>query len=157
MKIWIDGDACPLAVKEIVYKAAQRLKIATCLVANKDIRVPRSEFIESVRVASGFDVADTYIVQNAKPNDMVITADVPLAALVVQKGALAINPRGELYNEGNITERLSVRNFMQSMRDSGMLQGGGPAPFQASDKQRFASTFDKQVYLLLKKNRDESE
>ncbi|WP_186645915.1 YaiI/YqxD family protein [Fluviispira vulneris] len=153
MKIWIDADACPAVIKEIVFKASERLSVEVCLVANQELKIPKSALISMVKVAKGFDVADAYIVTNLNANDMVITADVPLAALVVEKGALAINPRGELYNEGNISERLSVRNFMQSMRESGLIQGGGPAQFNPADKQRFASTFDKHLHILLKKDK----
>lgn len=152
MKIWIDADACPVAIKEIIYKATERLKVETCLVANQPIKYPPSLYIKAVQVPKGFDVADAYIVQNLMENDLVITADIPLADLVVKKGAVAINPRGELYNEGNITERLSIRNFTQVLREGGLIQGG-PPQFGAGDKQKFASTFDKQLTILLKKEK----
>jgi uncharacterized protein len=152
MKIWIDADACPGGIKEIIFKASERLKVATFLVANQPLKCPPSQFISSIQVPKGFDVADTYIVQNLTEFDMVITADIPLADLVVKKGAIAINPRGELYNEGNITERLSIRNFTQVLREGGLIQGG-PSQFNSTDKQKFASTFDKQLTLLLKKEK----
>ena len=154
MKIWIDADACPGVIKEIIFKASDRVKVETCLVANQPIKYPPSQYITSVQVSKGFDVADAYIVQHLNENDLVITADIPLADLVVKKGAIAINPRGELYNEGNITERLSIRNFTQVLREGGLIQGG-PSQFSAMDKQKFASTFDKQLTKLLKKEKNE--
>lgn len=153
MKIWVDADACPSGIKEIIFKAAERLKIETCLVANQPLKRPPSQYISFVLVSKGFDIADTYIVQNLAENDLVITADIPLADLVVKNGAIAINPRGELYNEGNITERLSIRNFTQILREGGLIQGG-PSQFSAIDKQKFAATFDKQITILLKKSRN---
>ncbi|APJ03256.1 YaiI/YqxD family protein [Silvanigrella aquatica] len=152
MKIWIDADACPGAIKEIVFKAAERVKVQTHLVANQHIKSPPSAYISSIVVPKGFDAADAYIVQNISENDLVITADIPLADLVVKKGAIAINPRGELYNEGNITERLSMRNFTQVLREGGLIQGG-PPQFGAGDKQKFASTFDKYLNILIKKDK----
>lgn len=140
--IWIDADACPKAVKETVFKASFKRQIPVILVANSYMAVPQSPIIRSIQVDQGADVADFYIVENLNENDLVVTADIPLAALVVEKGATGINPRGELYDEENVQERLSVRNFMQDLRDSG-IDSGGPAPFGVKDKEKFANTFSK--------------
>ncbi len=142
MKIWIDADACPGVVKQLVFRASKRLNIPVCLVANRDLYVPPSPFITTVRVAQGFDQTDHYIVQQVMPDDLVITADLPLAAEVVSQGAVAINPRGEVYTEDNIGERLAVRNLMQELRSSGLVQGG-PAPFGATAHQKFATALDR--------------
>jgi len=142
MKIWIDGDACPKPVKEITFKAAQRLRIQLCLVANHDMSIPRSPFISKVLVGAGFDVADHYIAQHLSPDDLVITADIPLASLVVDAKATALNPRGFLYTEENIKERLSVRNLMEELRESG-TQTGGPPPFSNANKKAFAGALDR--------------
>ena len=151
MKIWIDADACPKAIKEIVYKASERLKIETILVANQAIAKPRSLFIKSIVVDKGPDVADQYIVDEMDPDDLVITQDIPLADLIVTKGGLAINPRGDIYTEDSIKERLSIRDFMTDLRDSGM-QTGGPRAFSEQDKRKFASSFDK---IINKKMREQ--
>ncbi len=148
-KIWVDADACPRAVKEVVFKASFRLEISVCLVANSYMAVPRGPLITFVQVKEGADIADLYIVENVGENDIVITADLPLAALVVEKGAIAVNPRGELYTEENARERLSVRNFMQGLRDSGVDTGGPPA-FGPKDKERFANSVDRILTRLLK-------
>ena len=148
-KIWIDADACPRAVKEIVYKASFRLKIPVCLVANSCMTVPQGPLITFIQVEKGADIADLYISNQVTVNDLVITADIPLAALVVEKGATAINPRGELYTEENTGERLSMRDFMQSLRDSG-VDTGGPPPFGPKDKERFANSIDRVLALLMK-------
>lgn len=142
MKIWIDADACPKAIKEILFRAAERRKIQTYLVANRSMYVPRSEYLQSIQVPDGFDVADNRIAQEVSPEDLVITADVPLAAIIVEKGATAINPRGTLYTEENVQERLSIRNFMQDLRDSGVTTSG-PRPFGSKDKQNFAQALDR--------------
>jgi uncharacterized protein YaiI (UPF0178 family) len=141
VEIWVDADACPQAIKEILFRAAERAQVVTTLVANTALRIPRSPFIRTVRVASGFDVADHRIVQQVQPGDLVITADIPLAALVIGRGAQALDPRGELYTEGNVHERLAVRNLMQDLRAGGELIAG-PAPLSASDRQRFANHLD---------------
>lgn len=140
--IWIDADACPKAVKETVFKASFKRQIAVILVANSYMSVPQSPIIRSIQVNQGADVADFYIVEHLNQEDIVITADIPLAAHVVEKGATGINPRGELYDEENVQERLSMRNFMQELRDSG-LDSGGPAPYGVKDKERFANTLSK--------------
>ena len=142
MQIWVDADACPHAIKEILFRAAERAQVLTTLVANTLLRTPDSPFIKSVRVPKGFDVADHRIVLEMQPGDLVITADIPLAAEVVVRGAHALDPRGELYSEDNVHERLAMRNLMQDLRSTGDLIGG-PAPFGASDRQRFANSLDR--------------
>jgi len=137
----VDADACPQVIKEILFRAAERAQVVTTLVANSPLRTPPSPFIRSVRVAKGFDVADHRIVREVQPGDLVITADIPLAALVIARGAQALDPRGELYTEGNVHERLAVRNLMQDLRAGGDLIAG-PAPFSQNDRQRFANHLD---------------
>ena len=149
MIIWIDADACPRGIKDIIIKAALRLQVETVLVANQRLTVPADALIRSVRVDKGLDVADQYIVEQCSPEDVVITADIPLADKVVSKGALAINPRGELYTHESIREKLSIRNFMTEMRDAGEVTGG-PKPFSDKDKHKFAAGFDK---IMTKKKR----
>ena len=149
LKIWVDADACPRAVKDIVFKASQRLKVPVCLVANNFMAIPRTPLITFIRVEKGTDVADLHIVENVAENDIVITADVPLAALVVEKGATAINPRGELYTEENARELLSIRDFMQGLRDSG-VETGGPAPVGPKDKERFANSVDRLLARMIR-------
>ena len=141
MQIWVDADACPQVIKEILFRAAEREHVLTTLVANTPLRIPPSPFIRSVRVAKGFDVADHRIVQQMEPGDLVVTADIPLAAAVIARGAHALDPRGELYSEDNVHERLAVRNLMQELRSAGALLGG-PAPFGQSDRQLFANQLD---------------
>lgn len=142
MKIWVDADACPKAVKEVLFKTAIRLQIPLVLVANSYMNIPLHELISFVKVESGADVADMYIAENAKDEDLVITADIPLAAEVVKNGVLAINPRGELYDEENIGERLSMRDFMKELRDGGVITGG-PDSFGVKDKANFANSLNK--------------
>ena len=149
MKVWIDADACPRMVKEHIFKASFRLKVEVCLVANSYMQTPKAPHISLIQVEKGDDMADFYIVEHLDANDLVITADIPLASLVVEKEATAINPRGEIYTEENISERLSVRNFMQELRDSG-IDTGGPPPLSAKDKERFANAFDRIMTKLLK-------
>ncbi len=149
LKIWVDADACPRAVKEVVFKASFRLKLPVCLVANSYMAVPPGPLITFVLVKEGADIADLYIVENVGENDLVITADLPLAALVVEKGATAINPRGELYTGENVRERLSVRDFMQGLRDSG-VDTGGPSSFGPKDKERFANSIDRILTRMIK-------
>ena len=141
MSIWVDGDACPKVIKEILFRAAIRTKTPVILVANQMLYTPPSPFIKSIQVASGFDVADAHIVARAQLGDLVITADVPLAALVVEKGVLALNPRGEIYTSENIASLLSMRDFMATLRDSG-VQTGGPSAFSQRDTQHFAKSLD---------------
>ena len=142
MKIWVDADACPVAVKEILYRAANRAEVPLTLVANQMLRVPPSPWITAVQVAAGFDVADQRIVDAVAAGDLVVTADVPLAALVVAKGAVVIEPRGDFLDRANIQERLSMRNFMEGLRSSG-VEIGGQAAFSAADRQAFANQLDR--------------
>ncbi|MDE1544929.1 YaiI/YqxD family protein [Dechloromonas agitata] len=142
MKIWVDADACPVAIKEILYRAANRTEIELTLIANQMLRVPPSPWIKALQVPSGFDVADRRIAQEVAAGDLVVTADVPLAAQVIAKGAVVIDPRGELLDKGNIQERLSMRNFMETLRNSG-VETGGPASLSAADRQAFANQLDR--------------
>lgn len=153
MKIWVDADACPVAIKEIIYKAAERLKIPTVFVACQYMRLPTSEYISFVCVEKGMDAADFYIAQNLEKNHLVITADIPLASEVVKKGAIAIDPHGRLFDEHSVTEALSIRNFLSSLRESQVLGTGGPKPFQDTDKKQFAAQFEKQISVLKKRNK----
>lgn len=142
MKIWVDADACPLVVKEILYRAANRTQVPLILIANQMLRVPPSPWITAVQVPGGFDVADQRIVKEAQSGDLIITADVPLAAQAIAKGAIVIDPRGELLNASNIQERLAVRNFLDSLRSSG-VDTGGPAAFSDADRKAFANQLDR--------------
>jgi uncharacterized protein YaiI (UPF0178 family) len=142
VQIWVDADACPQVIKDILYRAAARAQVMTTLIANMPLRTPPSPFIKTVRVPKGFDVADHYIVQQLQPGDLVITADIPLAAEVVKRGAHALDPRGDRYSEDNVNERLAMRNLMQELRSTGENIGGPPA-FGSSDRQRFANQLDR--------------
>jgi uncharacterized protein YaiI (UPF0178 family) len=142
MRIWVDADACPQVIKEILFRAADRAHVLTTLVSNMSLRAPASPYIRTMRVPKGFDGADHRIVQELQPGDLVITADLPLAAEVVARGAHALDPRGELYSEDNVRERLAVRNLMQELRSAGELLGG-PAPFRQSDRHLFANQLDR--------------
>jgi uncharacterized protein YaiI (UPF0178 family) len=150
MRIWVDADACPGAVKEILFRAADRLEVETVLVANQFLRVPPSPFVSSVQVAGGFDVADNEIVARMEAGDLVITADIPLAADVVGAGGSALNPRGTLYTAENIREHLARRNFMDELRSNGAITGG-PASLGKSDVQAFANQLDRYLTRHLKK------
>ena len=141
MKIWVDADACPGVIKEILFRAAERTQITTTLVANKLLRVPSSPFIRAIQVPAGFDVADTHIVQNLQAGDLVITADIPLAAEVIEHDGHALNPRGEFYSLDNIRQRLAMRNFMEELRGSG-VDISGPASLSQSDRKTFAAQLD---------------
>ena len=141
-KIWVDADACPKVIKEILFRAADRVAMPLILVANQPLQVPGSRYIRTIQVGAGFDVADNHIVQQAEAGDLVITADIPLAAEVIAKGCLALNPRGELYTEDNIRQRLNMRDFMETLRGSG-VDTGGPASFSHSDRQAFANQLDR--------------
>jgi hypothetical protein len=143
-RIWVDADACPNVIKDILFRAAERAKIQVTLVANQWIRTPPSRFVNSVQVGAGIDVADSEIVRRASAQDLVITADIPLAALVLEKGALALNPRGELYTADTIAQRLSMRNFMDELRGSG-VNTGGPPTLHARDRQVFANQLDQWI------------
>ncbi len=141
-QIWVDADACPNPIKEILFRVAKRLGIQTTLVANQELQIPASPYIKAIQVRAGFDVADNHIVEILNPGDLVITADIPLAAAAIAKGAVALNPRGEFYTEGNIRERLSLRNFMDELRSGGVDTGGPPA-FSQRDRQAFANQLDR--------------
>jgi uncharacterized protein len=142
MHIWVDADACPGAIKELLFRAAQRRQIKVTLVANGSMHIPRSEFIDVLLVPSGMNVADRRIVELVMPGDLVVTADIPLAAEVVAKGAQAMDPRGELYTEANVGERLAVRNLLDGLRGEDRIRGG-PSNFNAQDRQAFANQFDR--------------
>ena len=144
MRIWIDADACPQPVREIVFRAAVRLEIPVLFVSNRGGAPRRSAWITAVQVAKDLDAADRHIAEQAAPGDLVITADIPLAAKAVEKGAVAIDPRGETYTAENVGERLSVRDFLQALRAEGQVTGG-PAPFSNADRQRFANALDRQL------------
>lgn len=147
MKIWVDADACPTVIKDILFKAAERTQTALTLVANQPIRVPGSRVIKSIQVQPGFDVADNEIVKLTEAGDLVITSDIPLADEILAKGGQALSPRGELYTASNIKSRLNMRDFMDTMRASGE-HTGGPAPLSQSDRQQFANHLDR----ILQKN-----
>ena len=142
MQIWVDADACPRVIKEILYRAADRVKVMLTFVANMPLRVPRSRHIDTIHVATGFDVADDQIVQLVEQGDLVVTADLPLADKVVKKGGYGLDPRGELYTEDNIGQRLAIRNLMDEIRSTGM-ETGGPASFSPRDRQAFANQLDR--------------
>jgi uncharacterized protein YaiI (UPF0178 family) len=142
MRIWVDADACPGAIKDIVTRAAMRVGIELVLVANQPLRVPASRHVRTVQVPRGFDEADRRIAAELRPGDLVVTADIPLAAEVVRKGALALNPNGELYTEENVRERLAMRNLMDQLRSNGMIAGGPPPPGK-KERERFANQLDK--------------
>ncbi|HID69864.1 MAG TPA: YaiI/YqxD family protein [Desulfobacterales bacterium] len=142
MKVWVDADACPVVIKEILFKAAERTGIKTTLVANKPLRIPVSSCIDFILVSAGFDVADNEIVKRLLPGDLVITADIPLAAEVIEKGGNALGPRGEMHTADTIRSRLSMRDFMESLRASG-VDTGGPAALKQGDRQAFANQLDK--------------
>lgn len=142
MQIWVDADACPIAIKEMLYRAAERRRVVVTLVANQFLRVPPSCYIKTKRVAAGFNVADDQIVACINAGDLVVTADIPLAAAAIKKGAQALNPRGDLYSAETIAERLSMRNFMDELR-SGGIDTGGPAPMTPRHRQNFANQLDR--------------
>lgn len=141
--IWVDADACPGAVKEILFRAAERTGISLTLVANQSLRVPKAENIRSLQVPQGFDVADNEIVRRVDAGDLVITADVPLAAEVIAKGAHALDPRGEMLTSENIGAKLNMRDFLDTMRSSGVEMSGGPSAYSQRDKQTFANSLDR--------------
>ncbi len=145
MNIWVDADACPVVIKEILYRAANREKIATTFVANQYLSIPKSPYLQFLQVSQGFDVADNEIVRRANVGDLVITADIPLAAEIIEKKAHALNPRGELYTPENIKGRLNIRDFMDTMRASG-IESSGPPPLTQRDRQQFANNLDKLIH-----------
>lgn len=151
MHIWVDADACPKVIKEVLFKTAMRREVSLTLVANIHLTVPMSPFIKAITVESGFNVADDEIAELAEPGDLVITADIPLADKIVDKGATGLNPRGELYTEDNVKGLLRMRNLMEELRSGGMVSGG-PAPIGPKDKQEFTNQLDKFLTRALRKN-----
>ena len=147
MKIWVDGDACPKGVKEILFRAADRKKIMITFVANQFLRLPQSAYMEMIQVPDGADVADDRIVGLCGEGDLIITADIPLAARVVKKGATALDPRGKIYNSNNVGQLLDMRNFMDELRGAG-VETGGPKGFNARDKQEFSNQLDRMLTQL---------
>ena len=145
MKIYVDADACPIVIKDILYRVSQRTGLEVILVANQPLSIPRIPTVRSIQVSQGFDVADNHIVELVQHDDLVITADIPLASDVIDKGGKALNPRGELYTKGNIKARLNMRDFMDSMRNSGVQVGGGPPPLSKRDRMEFANALDKYI------------
>jgi uncharacterized protein YaiI (UPF0178 family) len=150
LQLWVDADACPNVIKDILFRAAEKKQISCTLVANQFIQVPKGPWFKSMQVPSGFDVADDRIVELIQPGDLAITADIPLAAKVVEKGAFALNPRGTFYTAENIRQRLTMRNFMEELRSSG-VQVGGPASFNQQDRMAFANALDRFLAQHLKK------
>lgn len=146
MEIWVDADACPVVIKEILFRASKRTGLQLSLVANQPIPVPKAPSIRMIQVPSGFDVADNEIVKRCREGDLVITADIPLAAEVIEKGSYALSPRGELFSQDNIRSRLTMRDFLDTLRASG-IDTGGPSALSQSDRQQFANQLDN---LLLK-------
>ena len=144
MNIWVDADACPVAIREILFRAAERTGVKVTLIANQPVRVPASAHVEFVQVSRGFDVADNEIVTRARSGDLVVTADVPLAAEVMENGVYALSPRGELYSADTIRQRLNMRDFMDTLRASGIHTGGPPA-LSKSDRQSFANHLDRML------------
>jgi len=151
MNIWVDADACPVVIKEILFRAAERTGVPTTLVANQSVRVPSSRHIKMLQVSSGFDVADNEIVKRLSSGDLVITSDIPLAAEVIEKGGHALSPRGELFSKDDIRARLNMRDFLDTMRASGLDTGGPPALSQA-DRKSFASHLDKFLTMSARKS-----
>ncbi len=152
MHIWVDADACPVVIKDILFKAAKRTKIPMTLVANRFIQTPSVDNIKMLKVPAGFDVADNEIVKRVEKNDLVITGDIPLAAEVIEKGAQALNPRGELYSVSSIKSKLNMRDFMDTMRSSGVQMGGGPPPLNQTDRQNLANHLDRILTQFLSQN-----
>ena len=152
MKIWVDADACPRVIKGILFRAAERTRIELVLVANQKLQTPPSKYIKSLKVSHGFDVADNEIVKKIDRGDLVITADIPLAAWVIEKGGHALDPRGDLYTTENIKARLSMRDFMDALRSSG-IQTGGPSALSQGDRLAFANSLDKFLMGHTKNNK----
>jgi len=142
VRIWVDADACPGVIKDILFRAAERVRVEVTLVANQQMRTPASPYVRFLQVPAGFDVADRRILELVEAADLVVTADIPLAAAVIEKGGVALNPRGELYTQENVRERLAMRNFMDELRGSG-VDTGGPAALGPRDRQAFANQLDR--------------
>lgn len=154
MRVWIDADAAPREVKEMVFRAAKRLEVQAVLVANSWLTgPPGNPFVSAVRVEGGADVADLHIAEHAEPGDVAVTADIPLAARLVEKNVIAIDPRGDEYTEENVGERLAVRDLMDGLRGAGMLEPGGPRPYGPKDRQAFAATLDRVLTRALRARR----
>ena len=151
MKIIVDADACPHIVKETLYRAAKRLQVPLWLVANQPLTIPRAPNIKFILVGSGFDVADNYIVENVEPGDLVISADIPLVAQVIEKEGFALNPRGEFYTDENVRQKLATRNLMHELRSIGRIMGGPPPPGQ-KEQQAFANALDRFLAKHIKKS-----
>ncbi|WP_078084666.1 YaiI/YqxD family protein [Microbulbifer mangrovi] len=149
-KIWVDADACPTVIKEILFRAAERTETEMTLVANQHVRVPPSKYIRAMQVTAGFDVADNEIVQRCSEGDLIITADIPLASEVIDKGATALNPRGEKYSKANIRARLNMRDFMETLRSSG-VHTGGPPPLGQQERKAFADQLDRWLVQVKKR------
>ena len=149
MKIWVDADACPKVIKEILYRAANRMKIMVILVSNQYLQTPKSLYIDTIQVPGGFDVADEYIISHLNSADLVVTADIPLASAVVENDGFALNPRGDFYDKDNIQQILTMRNFMDELRGSG-IETRGPDSFKQSDRQNFANRLDQFLSSQLK-------
>lgn len=149
MQIWIDADGCPRDARLVTYRASARLKIPVALVANVELKAPGFPLVTSVRVPHGFDEADAYIAAMVDAGDIVITADIPLAAQIVERGAIAIGPRGKVYDERTVHQRLATRNLMEQLRSGGFVQGG-PGAYGAADKQKFAAALDRELTRRLK-------
>jgi len=143
MKIWVDADACPVVIKNILFKAAERTGVQLTLVANQYLNTPKLSNIKMLQVTAGFDVADNEIVKLAEKGDLVITSDIPLAAEIIDKGAHALNPRGDMYSADTIKAQLNMRDFMETMRSSGVEMSGGPPPFSQKDRNAFANQLDR--------------
>ncbi|MEM1067367.1 MAG: YaiI/YqxD family protein [Planctomycetota bacterium] len=150
LKLWVDADACPIAIKEILFRVAERRRIETTLVANQSIAIPRSDFIRRVTVRDGADIADNAIVEMMRPGDVVITGDIPLAARVVDKDGFAISPRGELYDDKSVRDRLATRNLMEQFRSAG-IETSGPKPIDQKDIQKFSNQLDRLLTRLMKR------
>ena len=151
MKIWVDADACPVVIKEILFRAAERAKVMVVLVANQSMSHPPSDYIRSVQVGRGFDVADNEIVRSVVAGDLVITSDIPLAAEVIEKDAHVLTPRGERYTQSNIQARLTMRDFMDTLRGSGE-HSGGPPPLSSVDRREFGNELDRFITLHLRRS-----
>ena len=149
MNIWVDADACPAAIKDLIFRASRRLMLPVYLVANRGIHIPTSSLVRLIQVDKNPDAADQYIAAHVVPNDLVVTADIPLAAAVVDKQAIAIDPRGEVYTDENVKDHLARRNLMQELRTSGLVQGG-PAQLSDTDRQKFAAALDRSLTRLLR-------
>ncbi|HDN27680.1 MAG TPA: YaiI/YqxD family protein [Thioploca sp.] len=142
MQIWVDADACPKVIKNILFRAAERVGVCLIMVANQPVKIPRSRYIKAIKVSAGFDMADNKIIQQVQAGDLVITADIPLADAIIKKGAYGLNPRSEFYTADNIKQHLSMRNFMEELR-SGGVDTGGPSPLSNADRQAFANELDR--------------